>query len=663
MIAHRPEIDGLRAIAILPVVFFHAGFSFFQGGFVGVDVFFVISGYLITSILLRDLSLGQFSFGKFFERRARRILPALFFVMAVCVPFAHWLLLPQAFEEFAETAAAVALFLSNILFIDRLDYFAPAAELNPLLHTWSLAVEEQFYILFPPVLFLAWRIGGRRAAFWACVALLIGSFVLSEFAWRIKPAQTFFFFPTRAWELLAGVLCAFALSDDTWQRRLSGAGRGLRNGASLLGLGAILAAALLYDKSVLFPSYATLLPVMGVVAIILFAGPDTWVGQVLSWRGFVAIGLVSYSAYLWHQPLFAFVRIGHGAEPDMWVMLALCVLTFVLAAGSWWFVERPFRVGMRVQGPFLPRRGHVFAASGGGILAFLAFGIWGLQTEGRANLWMAQATEVERQTYQVLLRADEIERRSDNGACRFNAETLDAEVAERLLACRDMFGPGIAVLGDSHAIDLAEALFLSSDKPFLVGLTRGGCRPDDAEDECSYAEFGTLLARAPNLFSRVIFETAGQHMIEDRDGRSSERLFMRFGPEDAIDVQDLTVRAKSLAVTADYLQSLAQIVPVTWLTPRMEPHLPDSYIMRKGCDHAFDLRPGQRALFTRLSEEIAALGRALPDVTVLDQMAQVDMQMPDDFLTCAGSLWTDADHLSTLGRAVFGARLAPVLLD
>ncbi|SUZ33049.1 O-acetyltransferase OatA [Roseibaca ekhonensis] len=486
MIAHRPEIDGLRAIAIVPVVLFHSGFTLFQGGFVGVDVFFVISGYLITSIILRDLALERFSFGQFFERRARRILPALFFVMAVCVPVAHALLLPSAFEEFAETAAAVALFLSNILFIDRLDYFAPSAELNPLLHTWSLAVEEQFYILFPPVLFLAWRFGGRRGAFWTSVFLLLGSFALSEFAWRVKPAQTFFFFPTRAWELLAGVLCAFALSDDGMRAALARLGRILREGLAAFGLAAILLSVFAYDKSVPFPSYATLLPVFGVVVVILFGGTDTLTGRILAWRGFVGIGLVSFSAYLWHQPLFAFVGIWNGTEPGPSVMLALCVLTFALAVGTWWFVERPFRLGMRAQGPWLPRRAQVFAASAAGSAAFVLVGIWGLQTEGRAEIWLARATEIERQTYSVLKQADQIDRRSDNGACRFNVDALDEGVEQRLRGCRDLHGPGIAVIGDSHAIDLAEALLRSSDAPFLFGLTRGGCRPDAPDAECSY---------------------------------------------------------------------------------------------------------------------------------------------------------------------------------
>lgn len=661
---YRREIDGLRAVAILPVIFFHAGFEVFSGGFVGVDVFFVLSGYLITGIILRDLEQGHFTFRQFFERRARRILPALFLVMAVCIPVAHWLLLPPAFKDFAETAAAVALFLSNILFIDRLDYFAPAAELNPLLHTWSLAVEEQFYLIFPPILLLAWRLGGRRAAGWACVILLLGSFALSEAAWRIKPAQSFFFFPTRAWELLAGALCAFALSSTVIRTRLHALPRALREGVGAAGLGAILTAVFLYDKTVLFPSYATLLPVGGVVALVLFCDAGTVLGRALGWRGLVAVGLVSYSAYLWHQPLFAFARIYIGAEPGLALMLLLCGLVFVLATLSWALVERPFRHRGQGHVPLLPGRPALFSAVGAAMTGFVAFGVWGLQTEGRAALWLAQASDEERRTFDVLREADLIARYSDPRECRFvyRAPELDTALAARLASCRDQYGPGVAVLGDSHALDLIEGLFMVSDAPFLFGLSRAGCRPGTPEDSCNLDPFRAMVAQDPGLFRHVILESAGQHMVADAAGRSAERLFRTFGPETAIPVTTLEIKTKAIDAIGRYLGALSAHVPVIWLTPRIEMHLPDSYVMAKGCAHDFALRPGQAALFERLADKIAALGQGMDRVRVIDQMAVIDLQMPDDFLTCARSFWTDEDHLSAAGREAFAARLAPVLL-
>ena len=194
MMQYRREIDGLRAIAVLPVILFHAGFETFGGGFVGVDVFFVISGYLITTIILGELEQGKFSIVNFYERRARRILPALFLVMLVCIPFAWLWLLPSDMKDFAQSLVAVSVFASNILFWRESGYFDTAAELKPLLHTWSLAVEEQFYVLFPLLLMLFWKLGKR----WILVTLglaFIASLALAQWAAYAKPAAAFYLLP------------------------------------------------------------------------------------------------------------------------------------------------------------------------------------------------------------------------------------------------------------------------------------------------------------------------------------------------------------------------------------------------------------------------------------------------------------------------------------
>ncbi len=209
---HRPEIDGLRALAVVPVIFFHAGIEAFSGGFVGVDIFFVISGFLITTILVGDLERGDFSIGRFYERRIRRILPALFFVVACITPVAVALMIPMQLEDFARSALAVVFFVSNILFWRETGYFAPAAEEQPLLHTWSLSVEEQFYVLFPLALAALWRFGRQRTTL-VFAAIAVVSLAASEVGWRVAPTGNFYLLPTRAWELLAGSLCAFVLRD------------------------------------------------------------------------------------------------------------------------------------------------------------------------------------------------------------------------------------------------------------------------------------------------------------------------------------------------------------------------------------------------------------------------------------------------------------------
>ncbi len=333
---YRREIDGLRALAVVPVILFHAGIQGFSGGFVGVDIFFVISGYLITSIIVAELETDNFTIAGFYERRARRILPALFFVMLVSLPLAWWLLLPHELIAFGRSIIAVIVFASNILFWQESDYFATDSELIPLLHTWSLAVEEQYYVIFPVLLLVCWKLGLRwLTTIIATIAIV--SLGLAEWGWRHDASGNFYLLPSRAWELMAGAGCALYLRHKTPPTGT------ISQLLSLSGLGLLLLSVLWLDDTIPFPSLYAILPVLGTSLIILFAHDNNWAGKLLSLPVFVGIGLISYSAYLWHQPMFAFARLYYADEPALLVMLGLTVLAFILAFVSWRFIERPFR--------------------------------------------------------------------------------------------------------------------------------------------------------------------------------------------------------------------------------------------------------------------------------------------------------------------------------
>jgi peptidoglycan/LPS O-acetylase OafA/YrhL len=331
---YRAEIDGLRALAVIPVILFHAGFEIFSGGFVGVDVFFVISGYLITTILIEDIENKRFSIINFYERRARRILPVLFFVMLLSSFFA-WVLLPnEMLYKFGGGLIGVSLFVSNVVFWRQQGYFDETAELNPILHTWSLAVEEQYYVLFPIFLMLTWRFGKNRV-FWMIVVLSAISLVLSEWGWRNKPTANFYLLPTRAWELFAGSIAAFIVQRNGVQKN---------DPLAFLGLAAIVLSIFFYDESTPFPSVYALVPVLGVVLLILYANKETLTAKLLSTKVFVSIGLVSYSAYLWHQPIFAYMRVyTNEVTIGYFVASILVIVTFVFSYCSWKFIEAPFR--------------------------------------------------------------------------------------------------------------------------------------------------------------------------------------------------------------------------------------------------------------------------------------------------------------------------------
>lgn len=370
---HRRDIDGLRALAVLPVLAFHAGFAGFAGGYIGVDVFFVISGYLISGILLRDLSRGEFSLRRFLERRARRIIPALYAVMILCIPAAWLLMLPDDFENFGASLFATSFFGNNMVLAITSGYWDLAAEFKPLLHTWSLGIEEQFYIVFPWVLLLCFK---RRAGPLVLLAIAVASLAYAQWLHTANPKLAFLLLPTRAFELLAGVLLAQLEFGVRGARERTP--RWLRETMVLLGIAAIGSSVLLLDGRSSVPGLAALLPVCGTMAVIWFSSDTLVCSRILTNRACVGIGLISYSLYLWHQPLLAFLRISSAEPPSVAASAAAVAVAFPLALLSWRFVERPFRSAEGFS------RRQVFALTAVGAIALGAFGLFVYRSYGLA---------------------------------------------------------------------------------------------------------------------------------------------------------------------------------------------------------------------------------------------------------------------------------------
>lgn len=330
---YRKEIDGLRALAILPVILFHAGVSGFSGGYIGVDVFFVISGYLITSIIVEEKRQGKFSIISFYERRARRILPALSFLL-ISTTIAAYITLPaHSLKGYSQSLVSVSTFSSNLYFYLTGGYFALAAHETPLLHTWSLAVEEQYYLFFPVMIVVLWSLGQKWVIF--CVALLATLSLLSaQFLSSRSVDANFYLIFSRAWELLLGSLLAFKRFDvSRWKREVIG----------ILSVALIAYSIASFTSHTPFPSLYTLVPVLGTCFIIAFVDSASFTGRVLSNPLLVGIGLLSYSLYLWHQPVFSFLRLVSIGKPSSSIFLVAALSVFVLAAFSWACVERPFR--------------------------------------------------------------------------------------------------------------------------------------------------------------------------------------------------------------------------------------------------------------------------------------------------------------------------------
>jgi peptidoglycan/LPS O-acetylase OafA/YrhL len=523
---YRREIDGLRALAVIPVMLFHAGFELFSGGFIGVDVFFVISGYLITSIILADLEAGTFSIAGFYERRARRILPALFLVLGTCIPLAWFLLLPGHMKGFSQGLIAVPLFASNVLFWRQSGYFDTAAELNPLLHTWSLAVEEQFYLLFPLLLMLALKVGGRRrwTAMWLMIAAVL-SISIAEWGSLHRPAATFFLLPTRAWELAIGSLVAFYLAHD--ERRLFAPFANDLLG--LIGFGLILFSVFSYRSTTPFPGLYALAPTVGTALVIVFASHRTYAGRVLGSKALVGLGLVSYSAYLWHQPLLAFAR--HKSAEDLkWpALMAMVVATFVLAFVTWKLVEQPFRDRRRFD------RRAIFGAAALCSTLFVAVGALGVATNGAEQRFSVHERHLIAMTdYKNAMVAFQLRK------C-----FIDYDQNYDVLLANDCFSEvstkrRVVVFGDSEAAHLAHGLrSVFPESLYRVDQwTATSCRPvafPDQTERCR--KFVTYFVDTilPKLREQDLLVIAGNWGLTERGmGHTQfveriEKAFGRFG--------------------------------------------------------------------------------------------------------------------------------------
>lgn len=629
---YRPEIDGLRSIAVVPVILFHAGLPLFSGGYVGVDVFFVISGYLITTLLMNDLQQDRFSIYDFYMRRGRRILPALITVMVSCIPFAWLWMTPSQFNNFTDSLVAVTLFVSNFYFFAQSGYFETEAELSPLLHTWSLSVEEQFYVLFPLLLAALFRT--RRSAIAPTLIVLAAlSLLLSQWLAPRYPDAAFYISPTRVWELAVGCLCALIA------RRYD------IPVLALVGLALICFGVFAYDAETPWPSLYTLAPVVGTALVVLCcrSGPAF---RLLSAPMMVWTGKLSYSAYLWHFPLFAFHRIRFG-EVELPAAGAIVLLTFALAALTWRFVEQPFR--NRNSTGFYSLR-SLLAISIGVTLVFpvlnLANREFGLQHASYFYL----LSEDGRKAYRISRRHtgyDFVAAMRDDGACRFWTADFDEAAIGRFRSCAATHGKATVILGDSHAMNIFNMYFHGSDASFVVGVVKPGCRLDRPNAACPYGRFAEFAQANAASIGEIVFHQSGSHMLLDADGNSDTQL--------TFDRPDRTRFSVDSFEAADrYLTGLSRFNRVTWLGPFPEVRI---RVEDPGALVEAGLRiPSSRlALFDRLERELSGLAAADRPYRYVSLFERLDVQ-PEDLVIGDCLTFRDKDHWSSCGEEIFADR-------
>jgi peptidoglycan/LPS O-acetylase OafA/YrhL len=462
--AYRPDIDGLRAIAVLLVLFNHVGFPWFSGGFIGVDVFFVISGYLICSLILKGIDENRFSLAGFYERRIRRIAPAFLVVLLATSALSYQYLFPSELKSFAQTELGALFSVSNVVLLNQTSYFDPIGKLKPLLHTWSLGVEEQFYIVFP-ILMLALVRWGHRRLKWILWSLTVVSFLLMEYWMRRSSDTAFFLAPFRAWEFLLGILLAVQSGpalDCAWKRNL----------ASAFGLLLILWTGVRYYPGTPYPGWHALPPCVGAVFVIAAGESGTSaVSQLLAWTPIRWIGLISYSLYLWHWPFQVFQTTNNILVPERfpaWVAkIAVIAASLVAAALSWRFVEQPFRTGR-----FRSSRRVLYAATG----SLFALLLWFSAELVYHGGWPPPSVPRSAAYYDFARAAPSVEQLRWN-SCYFDPDNFTAGFSPAFCLKDDPTRKQFLLLGDSHAAHSYWGFRTASPDVNISEIAVNGCAP------------------------------------------------------------------------------------------------------------------------------------------------------------------------------------------
>ncbi|NOD49755.1 MULTISPECIES: acyltransferase family protein [unclassified Ruegeria] len=518
---YRPDIDGLRTVAVCSVMLFHTGLGF-PGGFVGVDIFFVISGFLITTILWTDLQTGRFSIMNFYERRVRRILPALFVVMLASTVLAVLLFLPDHLADFGKSMFAANIFLSNLYFYFETDYFTEAAHLKPMLHTWSLAVEEQYYILFPPILALLFKMFRPSAVLGWLVAAAAVSLIVSVWMVQRNPPGAFYLPQARAWELLLGAMTAICVAQG-WGKVIE-TRPNLTFWLVLLAMALIIWPVATYGPETVFPGFSAVPPCLGTAILILTgAYRKTVATRLLSVPPMVFIGKISYSLYLWHWPVLVFA-IYVSVDPLTFSELIGCILlSFLLATLSWRYVEAPFR-----KSPGFGRQ-QIFTF--GSVSAVLIAGIGGgLVITG--GLPARMPSDITR-----LLQEDRF--LHDQRNCHFITPER-ARAGDICLRGTPGVAPSFVLVGDSHADAFSPAIFAAAQSVGLSGYqyTQAGFRPlpqIQKKGDPSYAAqteaFMSFLADRPEI-DTVIITAFWEHQITGATYRHSGDIWFDAGQTD-----------------------------------------------------------------------------------------------------------------------------------
>jgi len=660
---YRPEIDGLRSIAVLSIIFYHAqiiifGDEFLKGGFVGVDIFFVVSGYLISRILLSELfDEGKINLLHFYERRVRRIVPVLLATFIVSFPFAYNYLLPSQFIEYAQSILSATFFSSNIFFyLTNTQYGAQDSLLQPFLHTWSLGVEEQFYIFFPILVLLGYRFFKHHLITIITILILL-SLLYAE--WMSSQNQQFNFFIifTRFWELGIGSLLAFyELKYGRVKNNL------LNHTLPLLGLSFIAYSIVFFGQQTPHPSLITLLPTLGTALIILYAGNKVdVVSKFLSLKVIVGIGLISYSLYLWHYILFAFARITDTDGLENYEKYYLILATLILSIISYFLVEKPFRNNQFVSTKkfiitimialFCITTTNLMVVASDGLKNRLPT-IFDIDTKTSIDDELSHIIDNDFLYRSQIIKDIKPIKFTDNGECIILSKTFNNAFIEKFNSCKKKYIKATIVIGDSHAKNLFNIFRGTNKNKFLVSVAQGSCRPHGCNQKHNQYRF--LLDNFLQYLGKddlIIYHQSGSYLLQDVNGAvDSQKTF---------DDNYFKVDYENLDIIRKYLNLLAKktFAEIVWVGPFVEYRYNPKEVVRLPKTEFISklkINPASIRLFNLLEDEIGAVlnkdGKSF-DYLSFNEIYKVNSRA---FIKSGDSSlcfqFADRDHFSNCGQ-------------
>ena len=625
----RLDLQGLRAIAVIAVMVFHMNADWLPGGYLGVDLFFVLSGYLMGLVLSRHQQLGWSEVKGFYARRLARIAPAAIFVAAITTPFVLYTLLPFDMRDYSASLVGLVTGTLNIMVANNIGYFSPLADAQPLLHYWSLMVELHFYLLIPFVFWLAirfrWPLVGITAL------LMIVSLGYAEYRVSQAPNDAYYLLASRAWEFLAGVLLFLT------KNRVN---NGLLDAlAPWLGLAIVVWGFLFFDSSYQHPSLSSVFIIVGVVLLMRIPTTHLLAG-VLSSRPLVYLGDVSYSLYLWHNILIVLVLQKFGEL--QWLHAgAIAGATLLLAHFTRLYIEVPFLNGSsnREQWWRLSKKAFYWP-----LVAFLVlFGGYGFDSKGFADFWKTRVSDQSVRAYELYMEGKKYKEVSVKTDCFYSFGSVENNEIERIYGCSEKYGKGVLVLGDSHSIGVFRALSWgkvegSINAPFVVNLSKGGCGVNTKKRGCFFSHLIKDKKWIDDNFNKLIYVQRGIKLL-DNQGESNGLLDVTKG-----------------IVVLDFLSNISESVDVVWLGPRIEPNLYVSKFVMAGCNKKVDPDYLHQGKLKQLNREIEEQAKQYGV-----RFINAERYDLEGYGNCEQLFWRDTDHWAKDGVKVASVHLVRIL--